>query len=116
MSILGLFLITVAKILKLILDIYTFLILGAVLISWFRPDPSNPIVHFINQVTEPIFQFIRKRLPASWLGTGIDFTPLIIFIALVFLDTFVVGVLMDIGTNLRVNAIVNSSVDTLPQI
>ena len=44
------------------------------LLSWVNPDPWNPIVRFLYQVTEPVLRPIRQRLPAA----GIDFSPLVI--------------------------------------
>ena len=119
MTVLGLLFITLAKVLKLVLDMYTFIVIGAILISWFRPDPSNPIVNFILQVTEPLFVVIRRHMPAFLRNTGIDFTPLIVFILITILDTFVVGLLFEIGTNLRSQGLLPSLTPTeapLPQI
>lgn len=101
MSILGLVFITIAKVLHLILNLYSFIILGAVIISWVRPDPSNPIVNFLTQTTEPIFRVVRKKMPRALFSTGMDFTPIIIFIAITVVDTIVVGLLMDAGISLR---------------
>ncbi|NLH06858.1 MAG: YggT family protein [Chloroflexi bacterium] len=47
--------------------------------SWFRPDPYNPIVRFLYNATEPILAPIREALPATG---GIDFSPLVAFLLL----------------------------------
>lgn len=101
MAILGLFIITIAKVLKIFLDAYSFVVLAAVIISWFRPDPYNPIVRFIVQITEPVFTAVRRRLPAVFFRTSIDFTPLIIFVLITVVDTFVVGSLWEFGWSLK---------------
>lgn len=101
MSILGLILITMAKVLHLILNLYSFIVLGAVIISWVRPDPYNPIVNFLTQTTEPVFRIIRQKMPRALLTTGIDFTPILVFIAIMIVDTIGVGLLMDAGISLR---------------
>lgn len=101
MSVLGLILITIAKVLHLILNLYSFIILGAVILSWIRPAPNNPIVNFITQTTEPLFRIVRKKMPRALFATGMDFTPIIIFIAITVVDTIVVGLLMDAGISLR---------------
>lgn len=103
MTFLGIIFITLAKILHLIINLYSFIVLGAVIISWLRPDPSNPIVRFLIQTTEPLFSFIRARLPRFLMGTGLDFTPIIVFILLVIFDTLIVESLMEIGVRLRYN-------------
>jgi YggT family protein len=101
MSIIGLLLITLAKVLHLIVNVYTFIVLGAVIISWVKPDPYNPIVRFLNQATEPVFSFIRSKMPSALNSTGMDFTPIIVFVALIVVDTFFVQLIMDIGIELR---------------
>lgn len=103
MTFIGIIFITVAKVLHLIINMYSFIVLGAVIISWVRPDPTNPIVRFLIQTTEPLFSFIRARLPRFLLGTGLDFTPIIVFILLIVLDTLIVESLMEIGIQLRHN-------------
>jgi YggT family protein len=55
-----------------------------------NPDPWNPIVRFLYQVTEPVLRPIRRRLPA----TPIDFSPLIVILAIMFLQRFLVQVLV----------------------
>lgn len=119
MTVFGLLFITLAKVLKLILDMYTFIVIGSVLISWFRPDPYNPIVNFIIQVTEPLFALIRRHMPAFLRNTGIDFTPLVVFIIITALDTFVVGLLFEIGQSLRSQGLIpnlGTAEVPLPQI
>lgn len=101
MSILGNLLISIAKVLSLITNMYTFIIAGAVIISWVKPDPYNPIVRFIYSVTDPVFAKVRKHAPQFLYSTGIDFTPLLVIIILVFLENFVAGSIMDIGLRLK---------------
>ena len=51
--------------------------------SWVRPDPNNPFVKFIHNMTEPVLEPIRRSLPIG--GFGFDFSPIIVFILLEFL-------------------------------
>lgn len=97
---LGSVLITVAKVLSMILTIYTYIIIGAVIISWVNPDPHNPIVRFLRQVTEPVFYQVRRFLPAFMFRLGIDFTPLIVLILIVVLEQLLVGTLVHYGQRL----------------
>jgi YggT family protein len=57
-----------------------------------RPDPFNPIVRFINQVTEPLLYQIRRRIPTVF--GGMDFSPIIVLLGVVFLRIFIVDSLM----------------------
>lgn len=58
--------------------------------SWISPDPYNPIVRSIYQVTEPLLFAVRRRLPAMH---GLDLSPMVILLAVYFLDIFVVQTL-----------------------
>lgn len=97
MGLFGRALISIALVLGLAIDIYKLAILAAVLMSWIRPDPYNPLVRFVNQITEPVFSWLRARLPQALFSTGIDLTPMIVFFILVFLESFIVGSLADAG-------------------
>jgi YggT family protein len=62
-----------------LLDIYSFVVLGAVVISWLQLPPSNPVATFLHTLTEPLLAPIRRVLPD--MG-GIDFSPLILLVGL----------------------------------
>jgi len=98
MFIIGNFLIAIARVLDIALSIYMWLIIIRALISWVNPDPYNPIVRFLISVTEPVLYPIRKRLPL--LG-GIDFSPIVAILAIIFIQTFLVQSLMQLGMSLR---------------
>ncbi|MBX7149105.1 YggT family protein [bacterium] len=101
MPILGNLLIALAKVLSMLINMYTFVIVGAIIISWVRPDPYNPIVRFLYGATQPVFSKLRRVLPRFFYSSGIDFTPMLVVITLVFIDTFISGSLMDIGIKLK---------------
>ena len=61
--------------LDLLLDIYTWVIIAAALVSWVNPSPYHPLVRLLYQVTEPVLRPIRRLL--SRYQTGIDFSPLV---------------------------------------
>jgi YggT family protein len=56
-----------------------------------NPDPWNPIVQFLYQITEPVLRPIRRRLPVA----GIDLSPMIVILGIMFLQQFLVRVLRD---------------------
>jgi YggT family protein len=68
-----------------LLDIYTWIIIAAALISWVSPDPRNPIVQFLRRVTEPVLEPVRRLLP-PWKTGGLDLSPLIVIIGIQFVD------------------------------
>lgn len=91
MFILGNFLAAIAKILDIVLVLYMWIIIVRALLSWVNPDPYNPIVQFLYSVTEPVLYRIRQLLPFS--GMGIDFSPIVVLLAIIFLQTFLVQTL-----------------------
>ena len=92
------FLTTVAKILDIGLTLYMLIIIGRAVISWVNLDPYNPIVRFLNSITEPVLYPIRRRLPI-YFG-GIDFSPIIVIFAILFLQGFLVKSLIQIAARL----------------
>ena len=89
-----------AQVLSVILTIIYWLILIRALISWVNPDPYNAIVQFLYKATEPILYPIRKILPLG-LRSGIDISPIIAFLIIIFLKSFLVKTLMDLALRLR---------------
>ena len=73
------------NIVSMLLNIVYFLLLARVIISWLRPDPTNPIVSFIHQMTEPILEPIRRMIPPSG---GVDFSPMVLFVIIILLQNF----------------------------
>ena len=77
-----------AKILDIALGIYMWVIIIRALLSWVNPDPYNVIVQFLYSITEPVMVRVRQLLPMS--GVGIDFSPIIVILGIIFLQEFVV--------------------------
>jgi YggT family protein len=84
MSALGIFLIPLIHVIQVALNIYMWIVIISALISWVNPDPYNPVVRFLRSVTEPVYSAIRRRLPFPM--TTIDFTPMIVILAIIFLQ------------------------------
>jgi YggT family protein len=71
-----------------LVTLYIWVIIIASFLSFVRPDPHNPIVQTLYRLTEPVFAFIRKKMP--WvMFSGIDLSPLIIIFGLQFVDIIV---------------------------
>lgn len=98
MFFLGNFIIAVAKLINFAFDAYIIIIFARVVISWVNADPYNPIVRFLIQATEPLLYRIRRFLPP--LG-GFDLSPMVLILAIIFLQTLIVPTLQQIGFNLR---------------
>ena len=99
MFVLGHFIVAVARIIDIALTIYMWIIIIRAVLSWVNPDPYNPIVRMLYQVTEPVMALVRRWIPLR--GMGIDLSPIIILLAIVFLQTFLVPSLMQLGYSFR---------------
>jgi YggT family protein len=92
-------LVAVAKVLDIALTIFMWIVIARAILSWVSPDPYNPIVRFIHNVTEPVLYQVRKRIPLNF--GGIDFSPIIILLAVIFLQQFVVQSLYQFAVTLH---------------
>jgi YggT family protein len=93
------FLTAIARILDIGLSLYMYIVIARALISWVNPDPYNPIVRFLNSVTEPVLFRIRKRLPLFF--GGMDFSPIVVILGILFIQSFVVQSLVEMAVGLR---------------
>jgi YggT family protein len=93
------FVLAVARIVELAINVYIWVIIARALISWVSPDPYNPIVRFLYRVTEPVLRMVRRRMPM--LAGGLDLSPMIVILILYFIDWFVVSTLRDFALGLR---------------
>jgi len=89
MFVIGNLLAALAVVISYALTIYMWLIIARAILSWVNPDPYNPIVRFLYDVTEPVLHQVRSRLPVNF--GGIDVSPIIVFLVIIFLQKFVVG-------------------------
>ena len=96
MFIIGNFIKAVAIILHYVLTFYMWIVIARAILSWVNPDPYNPIVRFIHNVTEPVLYRIRAKIPINF--GGIDFSPIIVILGVIFLQNFVVNSLLRLST------------------
>ncbi len=92
MAIVGYFISALANVIYYVLFIYMWIIIIRAVLSWVSPDPYDPIVRFIHSITEPVLYQIRRRLPVSF--GGIDLSPVVVLLAIMFLQNFVVRSLL----------------------
>jgi len=81
----------IATVLSVVLNLMLFIVIGRAIISWVSADPSNPIVRFLHDASEPVLRPIRRIIPP--VGPGIDLSPIIFLLVLLFLQEFIVGLL-----------------------
>ena len=100
MFIFGNFINAVAVILGWVLKLYTIVVFAAVVIQWISADPFNPIVQTLRALTEPVFAWLRRRLPFLVVG-ALDLSPVAVLLAITFLQIAVVQSLYQIAAQLR---------------
>ncbi len=99
MSFLGILLDAIASLLNFILQAYMFVIIGRAIISWVSPDPYNPIVRALNNLTEPVLYRVRKALPFTYTS-GLDLSPIVVMLAIMFLQNFLVRAIAQLARNI----------------
>ena len=97
MFVLANFIHALADVVGILLTILYWLILFRALISWVSPDPFNPIVQFLHRVTEPVLEPLRRLLPSMPL----DISPILAFLAIMFLRSFLVRTLHELAMRLQ---------------
>ena len=99
MFLVGNFIEAVARILDIGLTIYMWIIIIRAVISWVNPDPYNVIVQFLYRATEPVLYRVRQWLPFG--NTGIDFSPVIVILVIIFLQSFLIRSLFQLTVQFR---------------
>ncbi len=85
----------IAGLVDLIFSIYVLILVARALISWVNPDPYNPIVRFLHSATDPVLYRIQRVIPLQF--GGIDFSPLVLLLALSFVQRILVVILRSIA-------------------
>jgi YggT family protein len=89
-----------AEIVDLLLAAYTLVVVLAAVLSWVSPDPGNPVVRFVDSVTEPVFRPFRRLIPPYKTG-GIDVSPVLTVFVILFLRRFIVPVLFEMAARIH---------------
>jgi YggT family protein len=98
MFVLSNFLVALAKILDIVLTLCMWMIIFRAVISWVNADPYNKIVIFLYRVTEPVLYPVRRILP--WRNIGIDISPVVVILVILFLQYFLVETIIQLARNL----------------
>ena len=71
------------EIARLLLSYLFWAVLIRIILSWVAPDPYNPVVQVLGQITEPVMAPARKLLPP--MG-GLDLSPMLVMVVIYFLQ------------------------------
>jgi YggT family protein len=97
MYVLGYPLLSAVTILDALLLIYTFIIIAHAILSWINPDPRNPLVRILANLTEPLAERIRPYIP---LVGGLDLTPLVLVVAIFFIRSGILPIISQFARDL----------------
>jgi YggT family protein len=97
MFVLSNFILALAKIIDIALTIYWWIMVFRAVVSWVNADPYNKIVIFLYRATEPVLRPIRRIMP--FRNVGIDFSPVIVLLAIMFLQYFLVETIIQLARN-----------------
>ena len=95
MFIIANFIYAIATIVDMILSIYMWIIIARAIVSWVSPFSKNPIVYALIWLTDPVLRRVRRIFRLR--GTGIDLSPMVAMLVMLFLKYFVVASLYDIA-------------------
>ena len=99
MFVFGNALMAITQLIGLVAQIYVFILIGRVIVSWVGGDPMNPLVRFLIVVTEPFLARIRRFVPPI---AGLDFSILIaLLLVQIVVQGFLVPTLADVARGLR---------------
>ena len=78
MFVLGNLLSAVAWVFEILFQTISIILVINAVLSWVRPDPSNPIVMFLERVSDAVCAPLRRVIPTVY--AGIDFAPFIMLV------------------------------------
>lgn len=78
-------LVALARIINLAIQLYIYVVIARAIVSWVSPDPYNPIVRFLYNLTDPVLNRIRRVLPLQF--GGLDLSPLALIFGLYLVMT-----------------------------
>ncbi len=90
----------VAAVCNVVLTLYFWIVIISALLSWVNPDPYNPIVRILRNLTQPVFYQVRRWLPFTSIG-GIDLSPIVVLLAIQFAKLFLVQSLMELAFSMK---------------
>jgi YggT family protein len=98
MFVLSNFVVALARIVDIVLTFYMWIIIFRAVVSWVDADPYNKIVIFLYRVTEPVLRPVRRIMPLR--NVGIDLSPVIVILVIIFLQYFLVETIIQLARNL----------------
>ena len=98
-NIAGIIVLSIAELLRLLINIYFFAILIQVVISWVNPGTYNPAISLLYSINEPLLRRARRLIPPI---SGFDLSPIVVIILLQLLSILLIQPIADLGQGLAV--------------
>lgn len=98
MFVLGNLLTALATLLGGVINLWSFVIIVAAVVSWLPIDPYHPAATVVRRISDILCDPIRKIVPAHSLG--VDLSPLFAILLLQFTNQFVVSSLRELGARM----------------
>ena len=95
----GLVVLSIAELLRLLINVYFFTILIQVIISWVNPGTYNPAVSLLYSINEPLLSRARRIIPPI---SGFDLSPIVVIILLQLISMLLIQPIADLGQGLAV--------------
>ncbi len=93
----GLAVMSAGELIALVLNLYMISILIQIILSWVGPGGHNPATALLYYLNEPVMRPARRILPPI---SGIDLSPILVFIAIGLLKILLVAPVLDLGRSL----------------
>ncbi|MDP3428193.1 MAG: YggT family protein [Humidesulfovibrio sp.] len=100
MSYLSIILLKLVQLVSTLLNLYMWVVIISALLSWVNPDPYNPIVRFLRNITDPVYAKIRRLMPFVVVG-GMDLSPVVVIMAIQILSALLDKMVFDMSMSMR---------------
>jgi YggT family protein len=80
---------------RLVFQVYFFIVVARALVSWVNPDPYNPIVRFLHNATEPVLSRMKRYLPLEF--GGVDLSPIALLLALSIIEKLILNIIFQLS-------------------
>ena len=98
MFIVGNFIGALATVLDVLLNAVLVIVLINALLSWVRVDTSNPVLAFLERISDAVCNPIRRLFPTA--AGGIDFAPFIAMLVIMFIQRFAIRSMHELALRL----------------
>ena len=96
-----------ADIIHVVLRLFMWIVIFRAILSWVRVPALYPVSVILYHLTEPVMRPLRRFVPPNKMG-GIDITPILVILLILFVDRLIVVTLADYAHQLREHALTSS--------